>query len=838
LAQLKSLSFKILLNFLGALAPLVFCTLFIQSAFSRETMKFQIGDEVTVYSDKAYRMENVNKLVGNVVITHGDETLYGESASINLDQGIIDVEGNIRFVSELMTVYGSKLSYSLKDSKIIIDNSRVISESYSLVGKRISRVSENVFIAEEAEYTTCKDCPESWSVYGKMVKINVEDYVHVKGAMIKINGVNIIYLPHLILPIKNERESGLLFPSFSLFNREGVSYQQPFFWAITKSADMTVTPSTWGRRGYGSDIEYRQLFGQEKWMNFNARVLQDKIYKPNKSTTEESTSAAFRQFSEYEHHFQFGTWGTHHARYTSMQDLDLVRVFRAYTDPKIQGSEVGFSGFFDSRIVDRFSLSLQGDFNQNQLVSDPRLFDKSYVQVLPSTSLSMIPWTLHNSTTPGFQNIAIGAEANHTAFRQQKADESQFLRNVNRINFTPYLDWNFADLGPVHLKSRYGLDYQHYEFTTDNNPSFQKYAGTIVSEANLEIDRIFGLSYNEKVNIERIDPNDLKRIESQKMVDQELKTKPTNKNLIGSLPSFDDSLTEDYVVQSRNSYRHSQEFKLKHFYTTESRTKGNETFNNQIQSVKGLFDYNDAIRTKENLVGSNLTRTTISPINTVEFQWNNSLIKKTSRSFNFFQDGRYLRDNFEYKRLGFFNVSQGLELNTTKDDFQDNLTRLQLMTGYTINKTTFSLTDNYFYTSANHILQTTVLQGFDRFNVFTSLNINMYDAPKTEIIMVGGNIRPVDMFNLYTKYDYNYNSKQPINSLYGIDYLPKSNCWRLNLNFNRSVVEQRIAFNILVNFSDNTFTPLNSSTTNTLPMGASNQFTGSPDAKNKKPSTP
>jgi hypothetical protein len=114
----------------------------------------------------------------------------------------------------------------------------------------------------------------------------------------------------------------------------------------------------------------------------------------------------------------------------------------------------------------------------------------------------------------------------------------------------------------------------------------------------------------------------------------------------------------------------------------------------------------------------------------------------------------------------------------------------------------------------------------------------MYDAPKTEIIMIGGNIRPVDMFNLYTKYDYNYNSKQPINSLYGIDYLPKSNCWRLNLNLNRSVVEQRIAFNILVNFSDNTFTPLNSSTTNTLPMGASNQFTGSPDAKNKKPATP
>ncbi|MFZ4714839.1 MAG: LPS-assembly protein LptD [Bacteriovoracaceae bacterium] len=798
-------------------------------------MSFQVGDEVNVYSDKAYKMETINKLVGNVVITHGEETLYGESATIDLANGHIEVEGNIRLVSDIMTVYGSKLSYDMKTQKIIIENARVIAETYSLVGKSLSRISESVFIAEEAEYTTCKDCPESWSVYGKNVKINVNEYVHVKGAMIKINGVNIIYLPYLLLPIKNERQTGLLFPSFSLFNREGVSYQQPFFWAVSKSADMTLTPSTWGRRGYGTDFEYRQLFGQEKWVNYNARVLQDKIYQPNKATTEQSTTATFRQFGEYEHHFQFANWGTHHSRYTTMKDLDLVKVFRAYTDPKIQGSEVGFSGFFDGRIANRLSLSVQGDYNQNQLVSDPLLFDKSYVQVLPSTNLSMIPWTLYTSSVPMLQNIAVGGEVSHTMFRQQAPEENTFLRNADRVNFTPYLDWNLADVGPVHLKTRYGMDYQHYEFKTDNNPSFQKQAGTIVSEANFEVDRIFGLSYNEKVDIERINPNDLKRMEEKKISEQTVKPYEKNNNLIGALPSFNDSLTEDFVLQSRNSYRHSQEFKMKHFYTTESTTKGNGRFYNQIQDVKGLFDYNDSIRTKENNLGSNLTRTIISPSNTVELQWNNTLVKKTSRTFNTFQDGRYLRDNFEYRRLGYFNVSQGYELNTDRTHFNENLTRLLMTTGYVMNKTTLSFSDYYFYTSSNHILQTTVMQGFDRMNVFTSLNVNMFDTPATEIVMVGGNIRPIDILNFYTKYDYNYNSKEPINALYGVDYIPRSNCWRLNLNLNRSVVEQRIAFNILVNFSDNTFTPLNSSTTNTLPSGASSQYTGSPDVKTKKP---
>lgn len=806
---------------------------------AREAFSFKIGDEVNVYSDKAYRSDTINKLVGNVVITHYDETLYGEAATIDLTKGYIEVEGNIRYVSELMTVYGSKLIYDTNTAKMTIENARIISESYSLIGKSITKISPEVFLAEEAEYTTCKDCPESWSVYGKHVKITVNNYVQVQKAMIKINGVNVIFLPYLVLPIKNERETGLLMPSFSLFNREGIWYQQPWFWAINKHSDMTLTPSTWGRRGYGTDVEYRQLFGQEKWANINSRMLQDKIYQPNKSTTEHTTSKYFRQFSEYEHHFQFGNYLTHHARYTNMSDLDMVKIFRAYTDPKIQGPELGFSSFFDLR-TDHISISLQGDQNQNQLVSDPKLFDKQYVQVMPQTNLSIIPLTLYNSEIPMLQNIAIGADAQHTVFRQQEADESIYLRNANRFHFNPYLDWNFMDVGPVHLKSRYGMEQQHYEFKASKEPSFTKSISTITSEASFELDRIFGLSYSEKIASERIPSKDLKRIEERQLEENEKNSpkKIPDPNLVGHMTELDESLTEDYIMQTRNSYRHSQDFRFKHFFTTNQTASGNDRFLNQIGTSPGLFDYLDTIRTRENLLGSNLTRTTISPRNTLEFQWNNGLIKKTSRSFNFYQDGRFLRDNFTYGKIGYFNVSQGIEFNTGRETIEEDLTRLNVNTGYTINTWTVGLSDFYFYQNANHILQTSLRKGFDNANVFGSLNLNLFDQPTTAIAMIGANVRPVDIFNFYVKYDYNYTTKLPINTLYGVDYIPDNNCWRLNLNMNKSVVEQRIAFNILVNFSDNTFTPINTSSGNSTPVGASSIYTNSPPLKvTPKPTT-
>lgn len=823
LVKLRNILFSLCFLFLG---------IFSQDLSAREAFSFNIGDEVNVYSDKAYRSDTINKLVGNVVITHYDETLYGEAATIDLVKGYIEVEGNIRYVSELMTVYGSKLIYDTHTAKMTIENARVISESYSLIGKSITKISPEVFLAEEAEYTTCKDCPESWSVYGKHVRITVNNYVHVQKAMIKINGVNVIFLPYLVLPIKNERETGLLMPSFSLFNREGIWYQQPWFWAINKHADMTLTPSTWGRRGYGTDVEYRQLFGEEKWANINSRLLQDKIYEPNKSTTEHTTSKYFRQFSEYEHHFQFGNSLTHHAHYTNMSDLDLVKVFRAYTDPKIQGSELGLSSFFDLR-TDHLSISLQGDYNQNQLVSNPLYFDKHYVQVLPQTNLSIIPLTLYNSEVPMLQNIAIGADAQHTAFRQVDPDESLYLRNADRIHFNPYLDWNFMDVGPVHLKSRYAMEQQHYEFKRSQESSFTKSISTITSEASFELDRIFGLSYQEQITSERIPKNDLKRIEAKQLEENEKNSpkKIVDPNLVGSMTELDESLTEDYIMQTRNSYRHSQDFRFKHFYTTNQTADGNDRFLNQIGTSPGLFDYLDTIRTRENLLGSNLTRTSISPRNTLEFQWNNGLIKKTSRSFNFYDDNRFLRDNFTYNKIGFFNISQGIEFNTGREKVYDDLTRLNVNTGYTINTWTVGMSDYYFYHNANHILQASLRKGFDYANVFTSINLNLFDNPATAIGMIGANIRPVDIFNFYTKYDYNYTTHLPINTLYGVDYIPRNNCWRLNLNMNKSVVEQRIAFNILVNFSDNTFTPLNTSSGNNVPVGAGSSFTNSPPLK-------
>src|SRR5690606_26504113 len=115
---------------------------------------------------------------------------------------------------------------------------------------------------------------------------------------------------------------------------------------------------------------------------------------------------------------------------------------------------------------------------------------------------------------------------------------------------------------------------------------------------------------------------------------------------------------------------------------------GNRRFREQIRaSQQGHFDFEDSIRSEEYLFGANTTRTMVPPENTLEFQWNNSLIRKTPKGFNYLDDDKYLRDNFSYNRIGYFNLSQGYLLNKPEEsqedeDFRKQLTRLMLEAGY------------------------------------------------------------------------------------------------------------------------------------------------------------
>ncbi len=776
--------------------------MFSSSLSARETFEFQAGSNVQVLSDKAYRKskDNIFEAVGNVIITQADNSIYGEKATLSFSTGQTEVIGNVRYVGPAMTMYGSKLVYNFKNKKLDVSNARILSDNYIVLGKRLSRLGPKEIYGEDAEYTTCQDCPESWSIFGKEVRITVGEYIRIKHAYIKVKGVVIMYIPYMILPIKKKRETGVLFPSFGLNLQEGARFQLPLFWAINDQMDMTLTPSIFGNRGLGSQVEFRHTPMDSLWYQVDGLYANDGIYLPGKDNRVKSGDRQFRHLSQWEHHYSNNDDVNHHLIYNGVRDLDLSRDFQFYTADKIFSADTGLETFIEYK-RDHFSLGLEAGFRRNQLFDDAFGFDDRYVQILPKLSLDMSPIRIFQSSIPGLNKLTLGLGADFTIFKQNNIQELTYIRNAKRLNSAPYLEWQLGQLGPVLLQTKATFDYQYYNFPTLTSKDwFRKSVLINESEASIEFDKVFGLAYREKISADQIEK-------------EEADDKTFQSNTIGNLPSLNKEGQQEVEI-IRNSYRHRQEVKVKHYFLSEQNTAGSNLFRRQIGQDNGQFDPIDALRSDEFLLNNETSKITLPLNNTVELQWNNSFIRKRPAASNLLSDNSSLRENFVYDKISFFNVSQGYDLYRQTNifgrdlEFKEKLTRLFIDTGFNLGNFSFGFQEYYFYSTQENILRASFGMNFERVSLLTSIRYNSFRIPVDKFFNLSGRVQLTDLISAQGSWEYDLEGKRTNRSTYGITYAPANNCWMLQLGFLKTIAENRFSFNFLINFNDNSFTGL------------------------------
>ncbi len=775
---------------------LLCASVYTSNSQARESFQFSASNDVQVLSDKAFRrtVENRFEAVGNVIITQGANTIYGEKASLSFETSDAQVLGNVRYVDDTMTMYGSQLDYNFNTQRLDVKNARILSDSYVVLGEQLSRIGENEIYGKDAEYSTCKDCPESWSVFGREIRITLGEYIRIRHAYIKVKGVVVMYIPYIILPIKKSRETGLLFPTFGLNVDEGVRFQQPFFWAISDQMDMTLTPSYFGNRGYGGEFEFRHTPRDGLWYQVDSFAIDDGIYLPGKENRKKSGTESFRSFGQWEHHFNTSSDFNHHFIYNQTRDFDFLRDFQYYATDKIFSSDTGAETFFEMR-KDLFSMGIEVGYRENLLNDNAYAFDNSYVQVLPKVNLDLNTYQLLESDIPLLERISFGGHFDFTVFKQNNVVENRFIRNTHRFNAQPYIVWNLGQLGPVNISTKSEFDYQYYHFPTKEKRNwFWKQALIQETEASLTLDKIFGLAYKQVIPGELVVKNDEKKVSN-------------STHLMGDLPDINKAQKDTYEI-IHNSYRHSQDFKLKHYFLSKQDFDGSTAFYNQIQEDNGLFDPIDTIRSQEFLAANETSKTTMPLNNTLEIQWNNRLLRKSAQAQNILADEQGLRDNFDYSNIGYFDISQGFDLYRKTDalgrelSFKERLTRLYINTGFTLDKTSFSFQEYYYWSTQENIFRANITQNFDNGWISGFARYNSFRVPTDKFVGASGQLSLSDLYTVSASWEYDLSLKRSNQSRYGVLYRPKNNCWIFELEYLKTIVEKRVSFNFLLNFGD------------------------------------
>jgi lipopolysaccharide assembly outer membrane protein LptD (OstA) len=158
-------------------------------------------------------------------------------------------------------------------------------------GEVLEKVGEDRYKIAKGGFTTCVQPTPRWELVTGSATINVGEYAVLRNAVMRVKDVPIFYLPIMYYPIQDDdRATGFLLPTYGRSNIQGQSISNAFFWAISRSQDLTVLHDWYTATGQGYGSEYRWMRSPTSAGNLRAYRLQQKAASVNGIDLPESRS--------------------------------------------------------------------------------------------------------------------------------------------------------------------------------------------------------------------------------------------------------------------------------------------------------------------------------------------------------------------------------------------------------------------------------------------------------------------------------------------------------------------------------------------------------------------
>ncbi|MDH3390508.1 MAG: LPS assembly protein LptD, partial [Desulfobulbaceae bacterium] len=208
--------------------------------------------------------------------------IQADRIQYNVNENFVNAFGNLRLNEKSIEVRASDARIELVKQIGVFKEASIFWAEYNLLvsGDLIEKTAQEIYHIEYGKFTSCfreKDKAPDWSIWGRDVKVSLNEYAKLKHATIRIKDVPVFYLPYLRLPIGNKKKSGFLFPEYSSSSRNGTGLITPFFINLSPSYDMTLYPGYYSDRGplLAGDFRYAAGFNSRGTFMFN--YLDDKL---------------------------------------------------------------------------------------------------------------------------------------------------------------------------------------------------------------------------------------------------------------------------------------------------------------------------------------------------------------------------------------------------------------------------------------------------------------------------------------------------------------------------------------------------------------------------------
>ncbi|MGD9051697.1 MAG: LPS assembly protein LptD [Desulfobacterales bacterium] len=201
---------------------------------------------------------------GNVQISRGDIRLTADFIQYNHKTQRAFARGNVVLTVGQDILSGDSMEIDLQNQMGSIDNAYLFlkENNFHITAEKIEKTGKKTYQIDSATLTTCDGPKPSWKINARNVKIKEDGAGTAKHAVLRARNVPVLYTPFFYYPARKDRQSGFLMPEFGESQRRGYQYNQPFFWAISESADATFYAHYMSNRGIKPGAEFRYFLSE------------------------------------------------------------------------------------------------------------------------------------------------------------------------------------------------------------------------------------------------------------------------------------------------------------------------------------------------------------------------------------------------------------------------------------------------------------------------------------------------------------------------------------------------------------------------------------------------
>jgi LPS-assembly protein len=347
-----------------------------------------------ITSDELER-DNENELIflkGNVRVVYKTQYFEADEIILNLKLKQAHLKGKVKVQTLSHEIGGHEIILDYEANQGVIYSGYVQSNNVRFQGEIIEQQNNNEFFVDNADYTTCSNCPATWSFEGTKIKAELGGYAFIKNSFLKVGGIPLLWLPYLVVPLKSDRQTGLLTPEIGYIRNRRLVFTQSLFWAISRSQDATFTFKNYELGGLKPLLEHRYAASPTTNGTSRFAFLNDRVF------TSENRYNTYRGADEKEAKFTRWALNSNHvyspnnsekvrAQLMMASDLqypkDFYDEFTNYSDSALE-NKISYSKTFDHSL-----LSIEGAYYRNLLQGNPLSTNEHAVHRAPEVNYNI-----------------------------------------------------------------------------------------------------------------------------------------------------------------------------------------------------------------------------------------------------------------------------------------------------------------------------------------------------------------------------------------------------------------------------------------------------------------